>query len=72
MPPHSWPAVEAPSTLDPAAAAAALPAVDVALLAAAVAAAPLAAVAVAVVYVLGLLLLPDNPCEILNKIEFLH
>lgn len=71
MPPHSWPAVEAPSTLDPAAAAA-LPAVDVALLAAAVAAAPLAAVAVAVVYVLGLLLLPDNPCEILNKIEFLH
>ena len=68
MPPHSWPAVEAPSTLDPAAAAA-LPAVDVALLAAA---APLAAVAVAVVYVLGLLLLPDNPCEILNKIEFLH
>ena len=70
MPPHSWPAVEAPSTLDPAAAA--LPAVDDALLAAAVAAAPLAAVAVAVVYVLGLLLLPDNPCEILNKIEFLH
>ena len=75
MPQHSWPAVEAPSTLDPAAAAAALPAVDDALLAAAVAAvavAPLAAGAVAVVYVLGLLQLLDNPCEILNKIELLQ
>ena len=65
-----------PSTLGPAVAAdAALPAVDDALLAAAVAAvavAPLAAGAVAVVYVLGLLQLLDNPCEILNKIELLQ
>ena len=68
--------MEAPSTLGPAgAAAAARPAaaaaVDDALLAAAVAAAaaaaPLDAVAVAVVYVLGLLRLPDNPCEILKQ-----
>ena len=65
--------MEAPSTLGPAGAAdAARPAaaVDDALLAAAVAAAaaaPLDAVAVAVVYVLGLLRLPDNPCEILKQ-----